>query len=98
MMAQHADTIAEERAASVGTGGIHRENADGFIFAAQFMNQTIRESALPSAGRPGEPDHGGASGMRKQFLQQRFGCGGSVFDGRGGPGERACIAREYFGS
>ena len=68
-MAEHADTVAQNCAAGIRAGRIHREHANRFALAAKLVNQTIRQRAFSRARRAGDSDHGGTSGMRKQFLQ-----------------------------
>ena len=57
------------RAAGVRAGRIDRENADGFLLAAKFVNQSIGQRALARAGRAGDADDARAAGVRKQFFQ-----------------------------
>ncbi len=50
VMVQHANAIAENRAAGVGTGGIDGHNRHGFVLFAQCAGELIAESALACAG------------------------------------------------
>ena len=59
MMAEHADAVAENCAAGVRAGWIHRDNAHRFAFAAKLVNQLIGQRALSRTGRAGDADHGG---------------------------------------
>ena len=55
-MLLHANAVAENCAAGIGTGGIDRDNADGvFLFAIMFR-QLIDERAFAGAGGAGQTD------------------------------------------
>ena len=67
-----------------------------FAFAPQFVDQSIHQRALARARRAGDADHRGASGVRKELLEQRVSGGPAILDRRCGTGERARIAGENF--
>jgi hypothetical protein len=93
-MAQHADAVAQDRAAGVRAGGIHRDDAHLFAFAAQLVDQPVYERAFARARRTGDADDGGASGVREKFLEQRLRGRLPVLHRRSGAGQRARIARQ----
>ena len=53
-MLLHADAVAQNRSAGVGTGGIDRDDADGAFFLAIVAGQLIDQRALARARRTGE--------------------------------------------
>jgi hypothetical protein len=66
----HADAIAENRPASVGTGRINRDYAHRACVFAVEAGQLIDQRALPRSRRPRQPKHARLAAVLKQSLQQ----------------------------
>ena len=65
-MILHANAIAQNRSASVGTGGVDGDNADGTIIFAIEAGQLIDQRALARSGRPRQPKHTGFPAVWEQ--------------------------------
>src|SRR5690606_18397860 len=85
----HPDAIPQDRAAAEGAGGVHRQHPDLLAGHAEVGNQAIGEGGLAGPRRPGDPDHVGPAGLRKEGLQLGDGARPAIIDvthePRGGP-------------
>jgi hypothetical protein len=68
-MLLHADAIAQNRAAGLGTGGVDREHADLLALIAQHAGELIAQGAFACARRSCHAEDHGVSSARKQVTQ-----------------------------
>ncbi len=96
VMAEHADAVAQDRAAGAPAGGVHRDDGGGASLAAQLARHGIHQRALARARRTGDADHHRVSGARLQLAQHFQRPRIAILDPRGGAGQRARIAFRNF--
>ena len=53
---QHADAVAQNRAAGERAGRVNGQNADGFFVFAEFADERVGQRAFARAGRAGNAD------------------------------------------
>jgi hypothetical protein len=86
----HADAVAQNRAAGVGTGGVDGNDAQGAAGPAVELSQLVDQRALAGSWRAGQAEDAGAAAEGEQRLEQIGASGGAVLhraDGaRQGPG------------
>ena len=91
-MILHADAVAQNRSASVGTGWIYGDNAHGAIVFAIEASKLIDQRALPRSRRPGQAEDARLAAVRKQRLQQLGPSRRAVLHGRNGASQRPHVA------
>ena len=91
-MLLHANAVAENRAAGVGTGRIDGDDAHGAILPAINAGELIDERALACSGRASQAEDAGFAGMREESLEKIGPSWGAVLDGRDGSCQGAGIA------
>ena len=96
-MRLHSHPIAKNGAATVGAGGVDRDDADGLAGAAERRGHAIDERALAGAGRSGDAEMKGAAGLRENPPEQLGAGRRFVFDQRDGAGDGPRIAVEHAG-
>ena len=96
-MILHADAVAENRAAGVGTGRIDGDDADGAVLLAIVLGELIDQGALPCSRRAGETDDACFARMREEGFQQVGPARGTVLDRRDSAGKSPDIARTHDG-
>ena len=87
----HADAIAEDGSAGIGTGRVDGYNSHGVILLAIEARKMIDECALPCSGCARQADHTGPATMRKQGLQQIGPSFGAILDRRNSSRQRAHV-------
>ena len=98
-MRLHPQSIAKHRAAAERTRRVDRNHTDGWFWIGrpptEFRDQTIDQCALAGAGRAGDADQVGASGVREDGAHQVGARSILVFDERDGARDSARIAGEH---
>src|SRR5207302_1162132 len=62
----HADTVAQYRSASVRTGGIDGDHANGFVLLSMVSGDAIDQRAFAGARSAGDPGEIGCTGEWKE--------------------------------
>ena len=93
VMGEHANAIAEDGAAGVGTGGVNGNDADRLILLTVVFGELVDQRALACSGCSGETQNASVTGVWKKTFQQVGAAGLAVFNGRDGAGKGARIAR-----
>ena len=88
-VALHADTIAEDCAAGVGTGGIYGDDTDAFVLLAVLGGDAIDQCAFSRAGCTGDSGEIGGTSLREKNFQQRLGLRGMIFNSSDSAGDGA---------
>src|SRR5580765_634778 len=88
----HANSIAEDSASGVGTGGIDSDDADGFFVFAMVRGKAIDEGAFASARSTGNAREIGGTRLRKKNLEERLGFRRVIFYGSDGARDGANFA------
>jgi hypothetical protein len=91
----HPQAIAEDGAAGERAGGVHGNDADGFVGLARFGGEAIDQRAFTGARRASDADEIGVSGMLKDVAHQRGRGGRLVFDERNRASHRPQVARPH---
>ena len=66
----HADAVAQNRSAGVGTGWVDGDDSHGVVLLAIEPRQLVDQRALPRSRRAGQPDDASAPAVREQCFQQ----------------------------
>src|SRR6266853_2269162 len=69
-VALHADTIAEDCSAGVGTGGIYGDDTDAFVLLAMLGGDAIDQCAFSRAGCTGDSGEIGGTSLRGRSRQR----------------------------
>ena len=91
--AEHADSVAQNRAAGKRAGRINGQDADGFVLFAEFADQRVGQRAFARAGRAGYADDKGFARVWEKLFDFGAGLGHFVFqipDQAGGRADIAC--------
>lgn len=71
--AAHAGTVAEDRAARDGAGGIDREDGDAMALLAEEEAELLDEGGFAGTGDTGDADAGRAASVRDEDVDQGVG-------------------------
>ncbi len=97
VMALHANSIAQDRAARERTGRVHRHNADGLLFGAVMRRQPIHQRALPRTRSTGQSNPQRIARMWKACRQNRSRSRRVIFYQRDRPSQSAHIPAPQAG-
>src|SRR4029077_381092 len=92
-MVLHADAAAQNRATRVGTGRIHRNDAQRLARTSVMLGKLIDQRALPRPGRAGKTQDARLAAMREERFQQFSRLGAAILDRTDGASQRACVTR-----
>jgi hypothetical protein len=91
-MLLHANTVTQNRSASVRTRRIDRDDANGPSFFSIMAGKLIHQCAFTRSRRAGEAEYSRLSAVRKERLKQFGPAWCAVLDRADGTGQSAQVA------